>query len=122
VNAKIAYNESLAQKWIAAFNEHNIEHLLELYHEEAVHFSPRLLATQPETKGQISGHPAFRSWWQGAFDRMPTLHYQLQTLIVNEDKIFMEYVRSTAGETDLLVGEVLELAGEKIYRSRVLKY
>lgn len=122
MNAKRAYNEALAQQWIAAFNEHHIEHLLALYHEDAVHFSPRLLATQPETNGQISGHSAFRAWWQGAFDRMPDLSYSLKTLIANEDKVFLEYIRRTQGEPDLLVGELLEIAGDKIIRSRVLKY
>jgi hypothetical protein len=122
LNAKRAYNEALAQQWIAAFNEHNIEQLLALYHQEAVHFSPRLLATQPETNGHISGHTAFRAWWQGAFDRMPDLSYSLKTLIANEECVFLEYIRRTKEDADLLVGEILEMEGDKIIRSRVLKY
>ncbi|UKJ08807.1 nuclear transport factor 2 family protein [Solitalea lacus] len=112
-------NEAIAIEWFAAFNEHDLEKLLSLYDENAAHFSPKLKIRQPETNGLVKGKAALRAWWQDAFDRLPTLHYQVTTLTTNNDRVFMEYVRSVANEADMLVAEVLEIKNGKIVASRV---
>ena len=48
-------NEGIALKWFEAFNEHHLENLLSLYHENAKHFSPKLKIRLPETNGLIIG-------------------------------------------------------------------
>jgi limonene-1,2-epoxide hydrolase len=110
---------SIAYKWIDYFNNKELEKLLSLYDEEAVHFSPKLKIRQPETQGLISGKEALRTWWQEAFERLPSLHYKVTSLTANGDRVFMEYVRKVENETDLLVAEVLEVKNEKIIASRV---
>lgn len=110
---------ALAHDWIAAFNQHDLEALLALYHENARHFSPKLLALRPATRGMVQGKAALRDWWADAFRRLPTLHYQLVHLIADEHALFMEYVRQVDGEPDLRVGEVLELSDGLISASRV---
>lgn len=112
-------NEEVAQKWFAAFNEHNLESLLALYHDEAAHYSPKLKIRQPETNGLVKGKAALRAWWQDAFDRLPTLHYSCTTLTSNDDRVFMEYIRAVAGEPEMLVAEVLEIKDALIVASRV---
>ena len=61
--------QQIAIKWFDAFNTKNLEKLLELYDDEAQHFSPKLKIRQPETNGLIIGKEAMRIWWQDAFDR-----------------------------------------------------
>jgi hypothetical protein len=111
--------ENIAIQWFAAFNEHNLEKLLALYHSEAVHYSPKLKVRQPETKGMVSGKEALRSWWADAFQRLPTLHYTVTTLTANTDRVFMEYIRRVDNEPDMLVAEVLEIKEGLIVASRV---
>lgn len=111
--------EKIAYAWFAAFNEHNLENLLSLYHDEAVHYSPKLKIRQPETNGLVKGKAALRAWWQDSFDRLPTLHYVVTSLTANNDRVFMEYTRQVAGEPDMLVGEVLEVKDGMIVASRV---
>lgn len=111
--------QSIAFKWFAAFNEHNLEQLLSLYDDEAQHFSPKLKIAKPETNGYISGKQQLREWWQDAFERLPTLHYKVTSLTANTDRIFMEYVRTVEGETGTLIAEVLEIKENKIIASRV---
>lgn len=108
-----------AHQWFHAFNMHDIEMLLALYAEDAEHYSPKLKARQPETKGFIKGKPALRAWWTDAFTRLPQLHYKLLQLISNEEQVFMEYIRQTPGEEDIQVGEVLVINEGKIITSRV---
>ncbi|MBL7692922.1 MAG: nuclear transport factor 2 family protein [Flavipsychrobacter sp.] len=112
-------NLTIARKWFDAFNSHDLEALLSLYHEEARHYSPKLKVRQPETNGYVKGKPALRLWWQDAFNRLPTLHYQYTTLTANDDRVFMEYIRSVEGESNMLVAEVLEIAESMIVASRV---
>jgi hypothetical protein len=112
-------NLEIAKKWFGAFNEHNLKNLLALYHDEAAHYSPKLKIRQPETNGLVVGKEALAAWWSDAFDRLPTLHYQYTTLTGNEDRVFMEYIRTVANETDMLVAEVLEISNGLITASRV---
>lgn len=112
-------NLEIARKWFDAFNTHNLEALLSLYHDEARHYSPKLKIRQPETNGYVTGKSALRLWWQDAFDRLSTLHYRYTTLTANNDRVFMEYIRSVEGEPDMLVAEALEISDELIISSRV---
>ncbi|OOG77368.1 nuclear transport factor 2 family protein [Flavobacterium sp. A45] len=111
--------QSIAFKWFEAFNNHNLEQLLSLYDDEAEHFSPKLKIRKPETQGLVTGKEALSSWWQDAFDRLPSLHYKVTSLTANADRVFMEYIRSVEGEDDMLVAEVLVVKEDKIIASRV---
>src|SRR5688500_14996479 len=102
-------NLSIAKAWLKAFNQHDLENLLSLYDDNALHFSPKLKARHPETNGLISGKQALREWWQDAFERLPQLKYQEKTLTAGEDRVFMEYLRLVPGEENTNVAEVLEI-------------
>ena len=109
----------IARQWFAAFNQKNLESLLSLYHNDAEHFSPKLKVRRPETKGLIRGKDALRTWWKDAFDRLPTLHYEVTRLTSQDDRVFMEYIRRVEGEDDLSVGEMLEINDGLIVKSSV---
>jgi ketosteroid isomerase-like protein len=112
-------NLTIAHTWFKAFNTKDLEKLLSLYHEDAEHYSPKLKIRQPETSGFIRGKEALRLWWQDAFDRLPSLHYEILTLTANDERVFMEYLRKVKDEEDLRVGEVLEIRDKRIVSSRV---
>jgi ketosteroid isomerase-like protein len=112
-------NKSIALAWFEAFNTRNLEQLLQLYYEDAEHYSPKLKIRQPETNGLIKEKAALHAWWQDAFQRLPTLRYEVLYLIADEHRVFMDYIRHVEGEEDLRVGEVLEIEGGKIKASRV---
>ena len=111
--------QSIAFRWFEAFNNKELEKLLSLYDDEAQHYSPKLKIRQPETNGLVTGKDALRTWWQDAFDRLPTLYYKVTSLTANGDRVFMEYIRQVSGEEELLVAEVLEVRHGKIISSRV---
>ncbi|MDF2449245.1 MAG: hypothetical protein K0R26_1749 [Bacteroidota bacterium] len=115
----VTTNKQIAQQWFLAFNEHNLDDLLNLYTDEAEHYSPKLKVRMPETNGLIKGKTALRSWWQDAFDRLPSLRYEIKKLTADEEQVFMEYVRHVDGEEELFVGEVLVIENGKIKFSRV---
>jgi len=110
---------NIANKWFEAFNEHDLEKLLALYHDEAEHYSPKLKIRQPETNGLVKGKAALRAWWADAFERLPTLRYKPTTLTASRHRVFMEYTRHVAAEADMLVAEVLDCKDGAIVASRV---
>ena len=112
-------NLSIAHAWFEAFNSHNLEKLLSLYDDDAEHFSPKLKIRHPETNGLVNGKSALRTWWQDAFERLPTLNYKVTSLTANSDRVFMEYIRTVENEEDMLVAEVLEIKEGNIVASRV---
>jgi len=109
----------IAKQWLKAFNEHNLVNLLALYDDNAEHFSPKLKIRKPETNGLIKGKLAMRTWWQDAFDRLPTLAYKELTITANNERVFMEYTRIVSGEENMNVAEVLEIKNRLIVASRV---
>lgn len=111
--------KNIANLWFKAFNEHNLESLLSLYNQEAQHYSPKLKLREPESNGLIKGKNSLRMWWKDCFERLPTLQYQVKTLTADSGRVFMEYTRKVEEETDLEVGEVLEIENGKIIFSRV---
>jgi limonene-1,2-epoxide hydrolase len=112
-------NLSIAMLWFEAFNAHNLEKLLSLYDDEAEHFSPKLKIRHPESNGLVTGKDALRTWWEDAFNRLPSLHYKVTSLTSNHDRVFMEYIRTVENEDDMLVAEVLEIKEGRIIASRV---
>ncbi len=112
-------NLSIAHSWFEAFNSHNLEKLLSLYDDDAEHYSPKLKIKHPETNGLVVGKNELRSWWQEAFDRLPSLHYKVTSLTSNPERVFMEYIRIVDGEDTMLIAEVLEIKDSIIIASRV---
>ena len=109
----------IAEKWFEAFNRHDVEGILVLYHDQAEHYSPKLKVHRPCTKGLIKGKDALRSWWKDSFDRLPSLQYEIIQLTPFDNRVFMEYLRHVEGEDDLRVGEMLIVGNGLIVASRV---
>jgi hypothetical protein len=111
---------SIAEKWIKSFQEHDIEGLVALYDKGAKHYSPRVEKERPETKGWLVGEEQLRKWWWDTFKRLPSLTYQLVDLTVADGKIFMKYIRKVTEQPDLEVMEYLRVENGLVVESRVL--
>ena len=109
----------VARRWLACFNARDLDGLLALYDPAAVHISPKLRARDPSSDGRVTGHAALRAWWQGSFERLPSLRYRERTLCADGERVWMEYDRVLDGEPTLLVAEVLEVRAGRIVGSRV---
>ena len=109
----------IATAWLHAFNRHDLEGILALYHQDAEHYSPKLKIRYPETSGLIKGKAALRAWWKDSFQRLPSLQYEVIRLTPFDNRVFMEYTRHVEGEEDLVVGEMLEVKDGLIVKSRV---
>ena len=112
-------NYQISQRWLHAFNEHNVDNLLALYDENAVHLSPKLKIKHPETNGFIKGKVALRFWWGESFERFPQLAYMEKTTMADDEKVLLEYTRIVPGEENRNVAEILEIKDGLIVASGV---
>jgi 8-oxo-dGTP diphosphatase len=111
---------SVARAWLAAFNARDLDALLALYAEDAVHVSPKLRERRPQTGGEIVGKGAMRAWWADAFARLPDLRYEERRITAEGTSVFLEYARLVPGEPELLVAERYDVdADGRIVRSHV---
>ncbi|HTE53691.1 MAG TPA: nuclear transport factor 2 family protein [Kofleriaceae bacterium] len=110
---------AIARTWLACFERADLDGLLTLYADAAVHTSPKIRARHPEAGGMLRGKPALHAWWADAFARLPGLRYAERSLTSDGARVFMEYVRHAPGEPDLPVAEVLEVVDGSIVASRV---
>jgi 8-oxo-dGTP pyrophosphatase MutT (NUDIX family) len=120
--------EALAHAWVAAFNGRDLERLLDLYADDADHFSPKLRARRPETEGHVRGEAALREWWSDSFARLPGLEYVTRRITAQDGargaaggdaRLFLEYDRKLPGEATLAVGELFVCRAGRIVESRV---
>jgi ADP-ribose pyrophosphatase YjhB (NUDIX family)/ketosteroid isomerase-like protein len=114
-----AGSDALARSWIEAFNRRDLDALLALYADDAVHFSPKLRARRPETGGLVKGKAALRAWWADSFERLPGLHYEARRVTAAGERLFLEYDRSLPGEETLAVAELFVVRAGRIAESRV---
>ncbi|MHB8418648.1 MAG: NUDIX domain-containing protein [Myxococcales bacterium] len=110
---------ALGKSWLDRFNRRDLDGLLSLYADHAVHFSPKLLAQRPETEGRIAGKGALRAWWRDCFDRLPSLRYLERAVTAGGERVFLEYRRECDGQPPLDVAELLRCEHGRIVESRV---
>jgi 8-oxo-dGTP pyrophosphatase MutT (NUDIX family) len=110
---------ALAERWLHTFNTRDLDGLLALYADDAVHVSPKLRDRHPETRGEIRGKAALRTWWADAMQRLPDLRYEARQLVANGSCVFMDYDRLVPGEPVLRVAESLHVRAGLIVASHV---
>ncbi len=112
-------NRAIAERWLAYFAARDLDGLLALYADDAVHTSPKIRVRHPETGGQLRGKDALRAWWADSFDRLPELRYVPTAITADRDRAVMEYERRVPGEADMPIAEALDIRDGRIVASRV---
>jgi hypothetical protein len=112
----------VARRWLAAFNAGDVEAVVDLYSEDAVHESPKVRNTMPGSGGKLVGKAAMREWWQQALRRQPGIAYDLTALTSDRSRAVIEYVRRAPGEEPLAVAQSFEVRHGKIIHSVVYHF
>ncbi len=111
---------ALARSWIAALNRHDLEGLVRLYSEDALHTGPWVKERHPATLGEVRSLGGVRGWWSEVFKSHPTLHYAEKHLATDRERIFLECLRSTSpAEEPQMIAVVLVCRAGKITSSHV---
>jgi len=98
--------------WLRAWNEHDLDAIMEHFTEDVVFASPLAAQLIPSSKGVVRGKPALRVYWAEGLRRKPDLHFELKGIYEGVGIVVINYVNELGGR----VCEVLEFTGELVSR------
>src|SRR3954453_13551834 len=104
----------IAERWLEAFNAHDVDALVALYADDATHTSPKIRALHPDTGGKLVGKAALSKWWREGNARRPGLRYGPFAIRANGERVLVEYGRHAPAEAPRPVAEAFEIANGKI--------
>ncbi len=95
--------KQFSEQWVNAWNAHDIEAVLEHFHDDVIFTSPVAARVLPETQGVVAGKGALRHYWTTALKSLPDLHFEIVGVYRGESTLVINYRNHLGG----LVNEVL---------------
>jgi len=95
------FARAFAAKWIAAWNAHDLERILEHYAEDVEFASPYVAQIAGVASGKLTGKSALRGYWAKALAMLPTLRFTLTATLSGVGAMTLVYRghRGTVAET-----------------------
>jgi len=83
--------EHFAEEWVAAWNSHDLERILEHYQEDFEMASPLIVRLAGERSGKLRGKSAIREYWRRALAAAPQLQFELLNVFAGVDSVVIQY-------------------------------
>jgi hypothetical protein len=84
-----------ALDWVNAWNNRNIEHIMDHYSEDIEFYSPSVVDRWNIKEGKLSGKAALQRHFLKGFELAPSLHFELIDILSGMDGILVVYKRET---------------------------
>lgn len=101
---------AFALAWTRAWNDHDVEAVLDHFHDDVVFTSPVAARVIPESGGVVRGKAALRDYWLTALRVLPDLHLEVVDVYRGESLLVINYRNERGG----LVNEVLMFDGDLV--------
>lgn len=98
------------ERWLAAWNAHDLDAVMMLFHDDVVFTSPLAIKIVPESEGVLHGKDALRAYWSAALTLVPDLHFELTRLFAGVDSLLIGF--SMNGGPERL--EILHFRGDRV--------
>lgn len=82
---------AFGEQWERAWNAHDVESVLEHFHDDVVFTSPVAAKFLPATAGIVHGKTALRDYWIAALQRIPNLRFVVEDVYQGIDTIAILY-------------------------------
>lgn len=99
---------TFVEKWVAAWNAHDLEAILSHFTEDAVFASPVAARLVPGSDGVVRGKQALREYWGGGLRAIPDLRFEVLGHYVGVGVLVINYRNQNGG----LVSEVLMIGAD----------
>lgn len=86
--------------WVEAWNAHDIEAVLEHFHDDVVFTSPTAARVVPDGGGVVRGKAALRAYWTDALRLVPDLHFTVERVSAGVDALVLTYRNQAGGVVD----------------------
>jgi len=81
----------LAEEWIAAWNEHDIDTIMSMYAPTVVLHTPTIIDTLGLAEGRIKGIEGVREHFARGLERLPDLHFELEQIYTGVRSVAITY-------------------------------
>jgi ketosteroid isomerase-like protein len=88
-----------AQKWISAWNAHDLDRIMSHYAEDLEFTSPLILQRRPDLDGTIRDLGSLRAYFAVGLESVPSLVFQLLEVLRGVDGFCMYYLNARGGHT-----------------------
>lgn len=85
------FAKRFAEAWIAAWNSHDLERILEHYEDDFEMSSPVIAALAGVPSGRLRGKAAVGAYWARALEAAPDLRFELLTALAGVDSVTVYY-------------------------------
>lgn len=108
-----------AEDWIASWNAHDLQRILDHYTDDFEMSSPFIISRNEDPTGTLVGKEAVGNYWRRALEANPTLHFELIEVLACQCEYFMHLLQfqtgyQSSGVVALQQGERLNLKSERV--------
>lgn len=80
-----------AKEWIAIWNSRDLTRILSHYTDDFELASPYIAEVAGEPSGVLKGKSAVAAYWATALARLPSLHFELHSVLVGAESLVIYY-------------------------------
>lgn len=107
-----SFAREFVESWVARWNAHDLDGLLEHFAEDAVFTSPVAARLVEGSDGVVRGRASLRAYYAEGLARIPGLHFEVVATYIGVDSLVINYRNQNGG----LVCEVLVFDGPLVVR------
>ena len=112
--------EDHVDKWIKAWNTHDLKAILSLYSEDIEFHSPKIKIVYPDrTSAVITNKKDLQEYFSLGLKKFSSLHFTLIDFVIKENIIILEYYAIPDNKIKWSVIEKFEFKDELIVKSSV---
>ncbi len=89
------FAKQFAAEWVASWNSHDLDRILEHYSENFTIETPMALKIKPETQGVVVGKTKVREYWEQGLKLIPNLQFEIIDVLTGINGLTI-YYRNTA--------------------------
>lgn len=97
--------QQFAQKWVEAWNSHDLEAILSHYAPNVVLTSPAAARLLGDPSGTVSGKEALRNYFERGLAAFPNLKFELLEVLQGISSVVLYYINQKGTHT----GEFMEI-------------
>lgn len=80
-----------AEEWVAAWNSRDLDRILPHYADDFEMASPYIAQIAGEPSGVLKGKDGVAAYWAKALARLPSLHFELHSILVGAESLVIYY-------------------------------
>lgn len=112
------FARTFAREWTQAWNDHDLEAILEHYAQDVEFHSPRIRVVMGRDTDRIVGKGALRTYWAKALEMSRDLFFEVEQVLTGSDALTIVYVNHRSQT----VAETFVFSAEGKVRSSVACY